>query len=81
MIIYQWKTYMAPLCMPQRDFDLMQQHICNIVVNSEENTVPSICCYIHLRIVEKSTPVMRLCNYSLINAIVFLIKMLVECKY
>jgi len=24
---------------------------------------------------------MRLCNYSLINAIVFLIKMLVECKY
>jgi len=30
---------------------------------------------------EKSTPVMRLCNYWLINAIVFLIKMLVECKY
>jgi len=26
-------------------------------------------------------PVMRLCNYRLINAIVFLIKMLVECKY
>jgi len=30
---------------------------------------------------EKSTPVMRLCNYRLINAIVFLIKILVECKY
>ena len=24
---------------------------------------------------------MRLCNYRLMNAIVFLIKMLVECKY
>jgi len=30
---------------------------------------------------EKPTPVMRLCNYRLINATVFLIKMLVECKY
>jgi len=28
-----------------------------------------------------STPVMRLCNYRLINAIVFPNKMLVECKY
>ena len=28
-----------------------------------------------------TTPVMRLCNYSLVNAIVFLIKMLAECKY
>jgi len=29
----------------------------------------------------KSTPVMSLCNYRLINAIFYLIKMLVECKY